>query len=65
MRRVDLIARFGISERTAQRDLVALVRAGFVRRSGTGRGSRYTLPSRATDSALASFGPAAQVNPTE
>ncbi|MFQ5792786.1 MAG: sigma 54-interacting transcriptional regulator [Acidobacteriota bacterium] len=41
VRRADLVARFGISEGTAKRDLAALVQGGFLSRSGAGRGSRY------------------------
>lgn len=45
VRRADLTSRFGISESTAQRDLVALVEARVLSRSGSGRGPRY-LPTR-------------------
>ncbi len=41
IRRADLMARFGVSGKTARRDLVALVQFGLLRRSGSGRGSRY------------------------
>lgn len=40
VRRVDLVARFGISGE-ARQDLVALVQAGLLSRAGSGRGSRY------------------------
>ncbi len=60
VRRADLVARFGISGKTARLDLVALVQAGYLRRSGNGRGASYcpaggpraaswqTLPSSAS-----------------
>lgn len=44
VRRRDLVSRFGISREAAHEDLVALVRAGLLRRSGTGRGSTYSPP---------------------
>ncbi|MBI4607494.1 MAG: sigma 54-interacting transcriptional regulator [Candidatus Rokubacteria bacterium] len=47
VRRADLITRFGISRSTAQRDLVALIRAGFLKRTGGGRGSSCS-PARRT-----------------
>jgi DNA-binding NtrC family response regulator len=39
--RGDVMARFAISGEAVRRDFVALVRAGFLQRSGRGRGSRY------------------------
>ena len=41
VRRADIIARFGLSPEAARRDLVALVRAGLLERSGAGRGTVY------------------------
>jgi predicted HTH transcriptional regulator len=41
VRRRDLVARFGVSREAARGDLGRLVTAGLLRRSGTGRGSRY------------------------
>jgi len=41
VRRADLIARFGISGEAARRDLVALMRAGLLERSGACRGTVY------------------------
>ncbi len=41
VRRADLVARFGISEKTARQDLVGLVQAGLLRRLGARRGTRY------------------------
>lgn len=39
--RRDVIEHFGISREAARRELVALARLGFLRRTGHGRGSRY------------------------
>lgn len=41
LRRRDVIARCGISRETARRELAALVRLGFLRLVGRGRGARY------------------------
>jgi DNA-binding NtrC family response regulator len=41
VRRQDLVVRFGVSTEAARLDLADLVRAGLLRRSGTGRGTRY------------------------
>jgi DNA-binding NtrC family response regulator len=43
VRRGDLRVRFGVSRETAHQDLVWLVGAGLLRRTGRGRGSRYRL----------------------
>ena len=42
LRRGDLMAHCGISREVARRDLAALVAAGWLERSGFGRGARYT-----------------------
>jgi DNA-binding NtrC family response regulator len=41
VRRAELVARCGISREVARRELAGLVRAGLLRRIGTGRGVRY------------------------
>jgi DNA-binding NtrC family response regulator len=51
VRRADLIARFGISREAARQDLVALVRAGVLTRSGACRGTVYRAISAPDHSA--------------
>jgi DeoR/GlpR family transcriptional regulator of sugar metabolism len=49
VRRVDLVARFGISGEAARRDLVALSMAGLLRRDYVRGLSRYVLPNPLAD----------------
>jgi DNA-binding NtrC family response regulator len=52
VRRRDVMARCGISRELARRELVRLVRAGLLRRVGSGRGARYVPGPIAEGSAL-------------
>ena len=57
VRRRDLMARFAISGEAARRELVALVRAGLLRRDGRRRGARYVPTPEAAPAAAHSNDP--------